>query len=75
MQAQAGNVAAAAKAFSLPEIRLRTWIRAGLLTPHACGRRSLILYSELTALIAGMPKRTYSRRTNKTEASNVELAR
>lgn len=64
---EAAGIGATAKMFGLPEHRVRRWIRTGLLTSRACGRRSIILFEDVRAVIRSMPPTKSSRRAINTQ--------
>jgi hypothetical protein len=57
---------AAASAYGIGQHHLRRMIREGLVTPRAVGRRSIIIFSELEAALASMPRTKSSKRDNST---------
>lgn len=67
---EAAPVRDACKYFSIAEHRLRLWIKAGLITPRAVGRRSVILFDELREVIRSCPPTKSSRRTINERRSN-----
>lgn len=57
----------AAALFGIGHHHLRQWIRDGLLTPHAVGRRSIVLFSDIERVIRSMPE----TRSSKKERANA----
>ena len=51
-----------ARTFSIPHHQIRTAIRDGELVPHARGRRSVILFSDIEAWIRSWPRTKSSLR-------------
>jgi excisionase family DNA binding protein len=61
---------AAARFYNLSDRTLRRWIAEKRVSVHACGRKSLILLSDLEAVIREQPAPRSSRRSFN-EAANV----
>jgi hypothetical protein len=54
----------AAACYGIGQHQLRRLIREGAVVPHAVGRRSIILFSELEAALARMPRPRSSKRSD-----------
>ena len=70
-QQRAASVLAAAQAFGIPHHRMRALIKEGHIVPRAVGRRSICLFSEIEAYLAGLPATRSSRRARNEEACHV----
>jgi hypothetical protein len=59
---EAAGVRESAKIFGIAEHRLRVFIKQGLVTPRAVGRRSIVLFDELREAIRSQAPTRSSRR-------------
>jgi hypothetical protein len=62
-QRGAASPRVAATIFGIGHHRMRQWIRDGLVVPHAVGRRSLVLFSDIEAVLRKMPPTRSSKST------------
>jgi hypothetical protein len=54
----------AAISYGIGQHQLRRLIREGAIVPHAIGRRSIILFSELEEVLRQMPRTRSSKRSD-----------
>ncbi len=64
MVQRGASLRAAAACYGIGTHQLRRLVREGLVTPHAIGRRSIIIFSELEAALARMPRPRSSKRSD-----------
>ena len=66
MTQRGASLRAAAAIYGIGTHQLRMLVREGLGTPHAVGRRSLVIFSELEAALARLPRPRSSKRSDGT---------
>lgn len=62
MQMRGASPRAAAISYGIGQHHLRRLIREGAITPRAIGRRSIIIFSELEAVLRSLPRTKSSKR-------------
>jgi hypothetical protein len=64
MVQRGASLRAAAACYGIGVHQLRRLVREGAVVPHSVGRRSIILFSELEAALARMPRPRSSKRSD-----------